>query len=106
MRKIRIALIFFLATFVPAMAGEETVTKDTLLDRIMIEDMLIKYYVDISSGSGHNLSQNFTEDAVFDVNGMIAKGLRLSRKCTGDWMRKTLTSAAGFTCCLIIRLSV
>ena len=64
-------------------AGENMVTKDTLLDRIMIEDMLIKYYVDISSGSGHNLSQNFTEDAVFDVNGMIAKGREAIAKMYG-----------------------
>jgi len=83
MRKIKITVILFLATFTPTMAGEKTVTKDTLLDRIMIEDMLIKYYVDISSGSGHNLSQNFTEDAVFDVNGMIAEGREAIAKMYG-----------------------
>jgi ketosteroid isomerase-like protein len=83
MRKIKIAVILFLATFASAMAGEKTVTKDTLLDRIMIEDMLIKYYVDISAGSGHNLSQSFTEDAVFDVNGMIAKGREAIAKMYG-----------------------
>ena len=69
-----LAVILFLVTIIPAVVEEKTVTKDTLLDRVMIEDMLIKYYVDISAGSGHNLSQNFTEDAVFDVNGMISKG--------------------------------
>jgi len=76
-------LILLLAAFMPVAAGEKTVTKDTLLDRIIIEDMMIRYYVDISSGSGHNLSQYFTEDAVFDVNGMIAKGREAIAKMYG-----------------------
>ncbi len=63
--------------------GEKEVTQETLLDRIWIEDMLIRYYVDISSGSGHKLAQNFTEDAVFDVNGMIAKGREAISKMYG-----------------------
>jgi ketosteroid isomerase-like protein len=54
--------------------AEKIVTQETLLDRVQIEDMIIRYYVDISSGSGHNLAQYFTRDAVCDVNGMIAKG--------------------------------
>jgi len=74
-------LIFILP--VPAAAEDKIVTQETLLDRIQIEDMLIRYYVDISSGSGHNLAKNFTEDAVFDVNGMIASGREAIAKMYG-----------------------
>jgi ketosteroid isomerase-like protein len=58
-------------------------TQETLLDRIQIEDMLIKYYVDISSGTGQDLAQCYTEDGVFDVNGMIAKGREAISKMYG-----------------------
>ena len=68
------AAVLFLAASATAIAEDKIVTQETLLDRIQIEDMLIRYYVDISSGSGHNLAGNFTEDAVFDVNGMISRG--------------------------------
>ena len=77
------AAILFLMISAPAIAEDKIVTQETLLDRIQIEDMLIRYYVDISSGSGHNLSQNFTEDAVFDVNGMISKGREAIAKMYG-----------------------
>jgi ketosteroid isomerase-like protein len=67
------AILFFLEPL-STIAEEKIATQETLLDRIRIEDMLIKYYVDISSGTGHDLAQCYTEDGVFDVNGMIAKG--------------------------------
>jgi len=54
--------------------ADKIVTQATLLDRIQIEDMLVKYYVDLTSGSGHDLSQYYSEDAILDVNGMISKG--------------------------------
>ena len=77
------AAILFLTVPIAATAEEKIVTQETLLDRIQIEDLLIRYYVDISSGSGHNLAQYFTEDAVFDVNGMIAKGREAIAKMYG-----------------------
>lgn len=58
----------------PAIAEDDMVTQATLLDRIQIEDLLVKYYYDLTSGEGHDLAQYFAEDAVLDVNGMIAKG--------------------------------
>jgi ketosteroid isomerase-like protein len=59
----------------PAVEGKDKiVTRSTLLDRIQIEDMLVKYYVDLTSGSGHDLAQYYTEDAILDVNGMVSKG--------------------------------
>ncbi|MBN2059901.1 MAG: nuclear transport factor 2 family protein [Deltaproteobacteria bacterium] len=75
--------ILFLVTPITAIAGGKIVTQETLLDRIQIEDILIRYYVDISSGTGHDLAQYYTEDAVFDVNGMIAKGPEAIAKMYG-----------------------
>jgi ketosteroid isomerase-like protein len=75
--------ILFLIIPILSIAEDKMVTQETLLDRIQIEDMMIRYYVDISSGSGHDLAQYFTEDAVFDVNGMIAKGREAIAKMYG-----------------------
>jgi hypothetical protein len=56
----------------PAMAQQ--VTMETLLDRIQIEDLLTRYYYDLSQGKAHELSEYFTEDAMLDVDGTIATG--------------------------------
>jgi len=66
--------ILLLMTPLLAIAEDKMVTQETLLDRIQIEDLLIRYYVDLSSGSSHDLAQYYTEDAVLDVNGMISRG--------------------------------
>jgi hypothetical protein len=49
-------------------------TMATLLDRIQIEDLLTRYYYDLSKGKAHELSEYFTEDALLDVDGTVAKG--------------------------------
>src|SRR5262245_27144695 len=49
-------------------------TEKTLLDRIRIEDFLTRYYCDLSVGKAHELAEYFTEDAVLDVDGVVAKG--------------------------------
>ncbi len=72
--------ILLLITPMPAIAEEKIVTQDTLLDRIQIEDLLVRYYTDMTSGSAHNLAQYYTEDAVFDVNGMVSKGREAIQK--------------------------
>lgn len=74
------AAILFLLTPTLASAKDKIVTQATLLDRIQIEDLLIKYYVDLTSGDGHDLAQYYTEDAVVDVNGMIVKGRKAIEK--------------------------
>jgi SnoaL-like protein len=53
---------------------DRPVTKDTLLDRIQIEDFLTRYYYDLSVGKAHELAEYFTEDAVLDVDGVVARG--------------------------------
>lgn len=52
----------------------QQVTMETLLDRIQIEDILTRYYYDLSLGNAHELSEYFTEDALLDVDGTVAKG--------------------------------
>ena len=50
------------------------VTMETLLDRIQIEDIIVRYYDDLSRGASHALSDYFTDDAMLDVDGMVANG--------------------------------
>ncbi len=52
----------------------QQVTMETLLDRIQVEDLLTRYYYDLSQSKAHELSEYFTEDALLDVDGTIAKG--------------------------------
>jgi SnoaL-like domain len=52
----------------------QQVTMETLLDRIQIEDLLVRYYYDLSMGRAHEMSEYFTEDAMLDVDGTIANG--------------------------------
>lgn len=54
--------------------ADRPVTKETLLDRIQIEDFLTRYYYDLSTGKAKELAEYFTEDAVLDVDGTVAKG--------------------------------
>jgi len=53
---------------------DRPVTMETLLDRIQIEDFLTRYYYDLSVGRAHELAEYFTEDAVLDVDNVVAKG--------------------------------
>ena len=67
-----ITLILLMSLSQPAPAQQ--VTMETLLDRIQIEDLLTRYYHDLSSGNAHELSEFFTEDALLDVDGTVARG--------------------------------
>ena len=66
------AFLLLISLTAPALAQQ--VTMETLLDRIQIEDLLTRYYYDLSQGKSHELSEYFTEDALLDVDGTIAKG--------------------------------
>lgn len=55
-------------------ATAQQVTMETLLDRIQVEDLLTRYYYDLSEGNAHELSDYFTEDALLDVDGTVAVG--------------------------------
>jgi ketosteroid isomerase-like protein len=69
-----VIVAFLLLTPLATSAWAQQVTMETLLDRIQIEDLLTRYYYDLSQGRAHELSEYFTEDALLDVDGTIAKG--------------------------------
>jgi hypothetical protein len=52
----------------------QQVTMETLLDRVQIEDLLTRYYYDLSRSNAHELSEYFTADALLDVDVTVAKG--------------------------------
>ncbi|MEN9706235.1 MAG: hypothetical protein RLZZ393_2114 [Pseudomonadota bacterium] len=54
--------------------ADRPVTMQTLLDRVNIEDFLTRYYYDLTVGKAHALSEYFTEDAVLDVDNIVARG--------------------------------
>src|SRR5512137_1921213 len=66
--------MFLVFTSIWVNAADKKVTQETLLDRIQIEDMIVKYYVDMSAGKSHDLATYYTADAVLDVNGLISVG--------------------------------
>ena len=67
----------------PAPTAAQQVTMETLLDRIQIEDVLVRYYYDLSMGKAHEMSEYFTEDAMLDVDGTIANGRAAIEKLYG-----------------------
>jgi hypothetical protein len=46
--------MFFVFASIWANAADKIVTRETLLDRIQIEDMIVRYYVDMSAGKSHD----------------------------------------------------
>jgi len=62
------------AVLLAAPATAQQVTMETLLDRIQIEDLLVRYYYDLTMRRAHEMSEYFTEDALLDVDGTIARG--------------------------------
>jgi hypothetical protein len=72
---VRLPLAALLAScFIFPAQAQDALTQDNLLDRIMIEDFLVKYYYDLASGNAHELSNYFTDDALLDVDGVVAVG--------------------------------
>lgn len=65
-----LAILLFL-TPTQAIAEDKIVTQATLLDRIQIEDMLARYYVDLAMGKSHDLAQYYTEDGILDLGGIV-----------------------------------
>ena len=72
MKKLKLLTFLFVFIAVPVTAQE--LTMENLLDRIQIEDLLTRYYYDLSQGNAHEMSEFFTEDALLDVDGTIARG--------------------------------
>jgi len=80
-----LAAIFAMAS---TSATAQQTTMETLLDRINIEDLLTRYYYDLANG-GHVLSEYFTEDALLDVDGTIARGHEEIAALYGGGRRET-----------------
>ena len=55
-------------------AQDQPVTDRTLLDRIRIEDMMVRYYGNLGKASGAKMARHYTEDGVLDVNNMVFTG--------------------------------
>lgn len=54
--------------------ADAKVTAETLLDRAQIEDLLVGYYSHFGGEGGEDFARYYTEDAVFDVNGIVSEG--------------------------------
>jgi hypothetical protein len=59
-----------------AAAAEPRVTQATLLDRIQIEDLMIRFYRDLTryDAERNHLDDVFEEGAVMEVNGLVLRG--------------------------------
>jgi len=73
MRAFAVGMTILLLSLAQPVSAQQ-VTMETLLDRIQVEDLLTRYYYDLSQSNAHELSEFFTEDALLDVDGTIAKG--------------------------------
>jgi ketosteroid isomerase-like protein len=65
------------APHVPGLAAEGATSADAswLADRIAIEDMVTRYYGNFGrSDAAEDFGAFYTEDAVFDVNGIVSTG--------------------------------
>src|SRR5688572_20125309 len=75
----------------PALAQQ--VTMETLLDRIQIEDLLVRYYYDLTMGRAHEMSEYFAVDALLDVDGTIANGRAEIEALYGDGRQRDPNAA-------------
>ncbi len=68
------AALLALALASPAPAQRPTVTQQTLLDRIQIEDLIVSYYYHLGSGDHKGFSDYYIPEGEFDVNGKVYRG--------------------------------
>jgi len=54
-------------------ADTPKITAETLVDRAMIEDLLVDYYANLGGGK-HDFSHWFAPDGILDVNGEVGQG--------------------------------
>jgi hypothetical protein len=66
-------ILILAASAIPAAAEHPVTTLNTLLDRAQIEDVLVDYYAKLGTG-GSDFSAFYVEDAILDVNGLVAQG--------------------------------
>ena len=56
-----------------AQPAEDSVHRE-MLDRVAIHDLVARYYANLGGGDPASFNDYYTEDAVFDVNGIVARG--------------------------------
>ena len=56
------------------MADDDDAPVQELLDRSQIEQMLVSYYSHFGGDENEDFAAYYTEDAVFDVNGIVSTG--------------------------------
>ena len=82
MKTIRFIITYLLlivlhgSAFAATVEERITTTSETLLARIQVEDFINDYYWELATIGSGDLSLFWTEDAVFDVNGMVYNGLQ------------------------------
>jgi len=77
MRRHLLAVLCPLALAACAQAAPESAQDEAmqrLADRIAIEDLVTGYYARLGGGDAHAFDTYFTENAVLDVNGVVANG--------------------------------
>lgn len=52
----------------------QQITMQNMLDHMQIQDLLTRYYADLSQGKAHALSDYYTDDAVLHVDDKTARG--------------------------------
>lgn len=87
--KISLTLVTTVAPMPMAAAAPPAVTtQTTLLDRIQIEDLIVAYYYNLGGADAEAFGDYYTEDATFDVNGVVARGREgiagIYRQLAGD----------------------
>jgi hypothetical protein len=83
-KRIGFLVIFFFALFCMASgAAAQSPEVTALIDRSVIENLMVDYYSHIGNGS-FNFGQYFVKDGVLDVNGIVAKGEDAIRKLYGQ----------------------
>jgi uncharacterized protein (TIGR02246 family) len=62
--------------YVPGLAasGAAASAEASLADRIAIEDLVTRYYAHLGTNEAGAFGDYYTEDAVFDVNGVVSTG--------------------------------
>ena len=70
--KLVITAMLFMSLSLPVQAQQ--ITMENMLDHMQIQDLLTRYYSDLSLGKAHELSEYFTDDAVLQVDDVVAHG--------------------------------
>lgn len=69
-----VAALTLLGGCAQAGASEAGAADQAMIDRMAITDLLNRYYAEFGAESSLGFNDYYTDDAVFDVNGQVARG--------------------------------